>query len=202
MEPLIFSKLKIAFVAAAVAGIAGLLLGARILQGAGSTIYHSLTFDAFSASNPSPPHILKWDIPPLQPVFMHMENSVHYKFNTDIGAKEWEALLPPSDWAIRQSNNSTEYTISMFHQLECLNIIRQSLVVFRSRATSDPPQFPDKLTHHCMDYLRQMVLCRANIDLESVRNHIGPRLAVSDITHKCWDWTAVYSASEQNYPHL
>ncbi|KIK54824.1 hypothetical protein GYMLUDRAFT_206115 [Collybiopsis luxurians FD-317 M1] len=130
-----------------------------------------------------------------------MENSVHYKFNTELGAKEWEALLPGDGGRIWLSDNGqgkVPYTISMFHQLECLNVIRQSLVAFRHRNPLVPPQSPSRLTHHCMNYLRQMVLCRSDIHLESVRNHIGPRVAVSDVTHECLDWTAVYSAAEQN----
>ena len=102
-------------------------------------------------------HSLRWNIPQLKPVFMHMENSVHYQFNTEVGAKEWEALISAGNNIWLEKNSPHAHTISMFHQLECLNIIRQSLVAFRNYSRYTPPEMPNRLTHHCMNYLRQMV---------------------------------------------
>jgi len=43
-----------------------------------------------------------------------------------------------------------------------------------------------------MNYLRQMVLCRADVTLESGRDPVGPGAVVSDITHVCRDWNVVW----------
>lgn len=50
-----------------------------------------------------------------------------------------------------------------------------------------------------MNYLRQMILCRADTRLEPAYNIIGPRIVTSSITHTCNDWSAVYAAAEENY---
>jgi hypothetical protein len=84
----------------------------------------------------------------------------------------------------------------MFHQLRCLNIIRQGLADFQQNDRRKPPE---KKVEQCMDYIKQMVLCRADVRLESARNPTGPGIAVSDVTHTCRDWTRVYEAAEENF---
>ncbi len=128
-----------------------------------------------------------------------MENSVHYAFNTPEGAREWNASLPSNAERFRLDNSPRLFTISLFHQLRCLDIIRDGIVVFRSSKT---PDRPDALVHHCMNYIRQMIMCRANTDLESVRSHVGPRVAVSETTHRCRDWTQAFNAAEENASRL
>ncbi|KAF9038915.1 hypothetical protein BDZ89DRAFT_390924 [Hymenopellis radicata] len=132
-----------------------------------------------------------WDsIGAQDTVYMSVENSGHYSFNDSLSDIEWEALAPRDGILCF---NKKRFTISYFHQLRCLNIIRKGIVAFR-----DPTQrqSPSRLVRHCMNYLRQMVLCRADIDLESVRDHVGPHVAVSETTHVCQDWSAVYKAAE------
>ncbi len=138
----------------------------------------------------------EWDIPTLDPVLMSVENSVHYAFNTSLSVLEWEAILPSNGGVLYLGDRDQPQrsTISMFHQLRCLNIIRDGLVSFRGTDKTAP----SRLVTHCMQYLRQMVLCRSHLHLESVRNHVGPRIAVSETTHRCRDWSAVYEAAESN----
>ncbi|KAF9001376.1 hypothetical protein BDZ89DRAFT_1146895 [Hymenopellis radicata] len=131
-----------------------------------------------------------WDIGALDIVHMSVENTGHYSFNNSLGDAEWEALVPHNGVL---SFNEEKFTISYFHQLRCLNIVRKGIVAFRDPGQRQPPS---RLVRHCMNYLRQMVLCRANIHLESVRDHVGPHVAVSETTHVCQDWSAVYEAAE------
>ncbi len=130
-----------------------------------------------------------WDIGALDSVYMSVENTGHYSFNGSLSDAEWEALVPRNGVL---SFNEEKFTISYFHQLRCLNIIRKGIVAFR-----DPGQRqqPSRLVQHCMNYLRQMVLCRADTHLESVRDHVGPHVAVSETTHVCQDWSAIYEAA-------
>lgn len=132
----------------------------------------------------------EWNIPGLEKVHMSVENAVHYPFNN---GTEWDLLLPSN--GVLHLGDHGEFSISMFHQLRCLNIIRSSLVSHRSHSTEEREM---KLARHCMNYLRQMILCRSQLHLESVRDHVGPRITVSETTHTCKDWTAVYEAAEAN----
>ena len=77
-------------------------------------------------------------------------------------------------------------------------IIRESLLVIHT----DPSPTPDipnaLLARHCMNYLRQMILCRADTRLEPVRSPIGHARTMSEVTHVCQDWSTVYEAAEEN----
>lgn len=137
-----------------------------------------------------------WELPPLEDVYMSRENSAHYAFNATLSDLEWKHLLPSNGGIISFGDRSQpqRFTISLFHQIKCLDIIRRSLLAFRGPER----RRPDHLTHHCMNYLRQMVLCRSNIDLESIHTHQGPRVTLSEVTHQCRDWEAVYASTEAN----
>ena len=136
-----------------------------------------------------------WNIGPVDHVFMTFENTLRYPLGVESGDDDWDASLPAGGGMIRLGKDKEEYSISMFHQLRCLAIIRND--INRVKGMDNP--VPGKLTQHCMDYLRQMVLCRADLRLESARNPYGPRIAVSDVTHSCKDWKTVYRAAEDNY---
>lgn len=80
----------------------------------------------------------------------------------------------------------------MFHQLRCLNVLHLELIR-PSRFESHAPNEP--LVKHCLNYLRQMILCRSDLYLENVRDPIGPHAV--DVTHvgTCKDWRKVYDAA-------
>lgn len=53
------------------------------------------------------------------------------------------------------------------------------------------------VVHHCMNYLRQMSMCQANLHLESVRSDVGPK--ITDLTrggYVCRDWRMTYDLLE------
>lgn len=144
----------------------------------------------------------EWNIGPLDKVYMTLENTVHYQLNSVIGDIEAEAILPPGGIYVHLGKDfEQKRSLSLFHQIQCLNTIRMQIVT--SYAETHPAlsdnQEVDPSAQDCMDYLRQMVLCRADLRLESARNAHGPRIAVSDITHTCKDWTRVYDEAEKNY---
>lgn len=131
-----------------------------------------------------------WDIGPIEPVFMTFESSLQYG--------NWSASLGEEGGIIRLGKDKERYSISMFHQLRCLDIIGNDIIVANATDSKLGAAVPGQMTQHCMNYLRQMVLCRADLRLESARNPYGPRIAVSDVTHTCRDWNAVYRAAEKN----
>jgi len=144
-------------------------------------------------------HAAKHNLPsfltkPLPIAHMQMENTVHYDLRTDLGILQWNnATLPGPNhdgilWLTMKGGERKPFTFSLFHQLRCLNIIRESLMARRH----PPYTEPSRLAIHCMNYIRQMVLCRADLTLESARNPVGPNTVVSDVTHVCRDWSVVW----------
>lgn len=87
----------------------------------------------------------------------------------------------------------------MFHQVRCLDILRDILVEYYLDQSPNATYKQPGLAHHCMNYLRQTVMCRADVRLENVRAASGPHLTVPSVTHSCKDWTVVYDAAEQNF---
>ncbi|CAL1697314.1 unnamed protein product [Somion occarium] len=140
-----------------------------------------------------------WPIPELELVHMAHEDSVHYSIDTPIGIGEWNATLPSGGVLLRLGTTFEPFTLSMFHQLRCLNIVREVIVDLYADDTPDAKTTKPELARHCMNYIRQMVLCRADMRLESVRAPKGHQMTVSDVTHTCRDWTTVYDAAERNY---
>ena len=141
-----------------------------------------------------------WLTKPLPIAHMQMENTVHYDLRTDLGILEWNnGTLPGPNhdgvvWLTMKGGERKPFTFALFHQLRCLNIVRESLMARR-----EPPYIePSRLAIHCMNYIRQMVLCRADLTLESARHPVGPNTVVSDITHVCRDWSVIWDDVEGN----
>ncbi|GJE91774.1 hypothetical protein PsYK624_079250 [Phanerochaete sordida] len=123
-----------------------------------------------------------------RPVRMVLDTSTRYELNTTVGAEEWAHLMPSGGHLIHlQDGDTTQtYTSALFHQLRCLDILREDYV---SRRESP-------LRKHCLNYIRQSVLCIAD-------NHLEYSKAGLAVTHYietvCNDWTTVYAAAEKNY---
>ncbi|KAJ6547830.1 hypothetical protein DFH09DRAFT_1039874 [Mycena vulgaris] len=126
---------------------------------------------------------------------MRITSSSHYQLDTEEGAEEYRKLLPSGGHVVHVWEATTgvakPYTVTLFHQMKCLDILREEyndLV---------PGSIPSLLTHHCMNYLRQTILCRPNMRLESVKNRVGT--ATRDYEAVCMDWTRVYEEAERNH---
>ncbi|KAF9467897.1 hypothetical protein BDZ94DRAFT_914742 [Collybia nuda] len=141
-----------------------------------------------------------WEIPPLDTVKLSMENSVHYDIDTPLGIAEWNSTLPKSGGMLYLGPDRRPFSISMFHQLRCLDIIRAEVVQqAKLKESGQKNRSASILAVHCMNYMRQMVMCRANTRLESVRRSAGPHVTVPYVTHTCRDWSSVYEAAEKNW---
>ncbi|KAF5360892.1 hypothetical protein D9756_004516 [Leucocoprinus leucothites] len=140
-----------------------------------------------------------WPFEPLDNVHLSQENTVHYAFNTELGEAEWNATLPSGGSLLHLGPTYRPFTLGMFHEIRCLNIIRKTLADYYADESEDAQIRSPQLAHHCMNFIRQMVLCRANLRLEPVRAAKGNHVTAWEVTHTCQDWTAVYSAAERNY---
>ncbi|KAI0325287.1 hypothetical protein GY45DRAFT_1330469 [Cubamyces sp. BRFM 1775] len=140
-----------------------------------------------------------WPLPPLATVYLAHEDSYHYAVDTALGIAEWNVTLPRGGATLYLGDDARPFTLALFHQLRCLNIIREVVVDFFNDPSPDAKIKRFDMIHHCMNYLRQSVICRGNVRLENVRADLDPHLTVWDVTHTCKDWSAVYKAAEDNY---
>ncbi|PIL37559.1 hypothetical protein GSI_01253 [Ganoderma sinense ZZ0214-1] len=152
---------------------------------ASNTVYNARSI----YENTSP----QWDLGELPPKLMYFEPTVHYELNTTAADAEWVALFP-YDGIVRIGEDREPYTISMFHQLRCLDVIRRAYIA-REGLT---PEGPSAVSLHCLQYLRQMILCRRDLRLEPVIDTEGPHAVQPWGTMTCKDWTAVYAAQARN----
>ncbi|KAI0258512.1 hypothetical protein BC834DRAFT_911147 [Gloeopeniophorella convolvens] len=142
-------------------------------------------------------HVIKplsFVVPPSEPVLMRITESARYDIDTALGAEEFERLTPDSGHVVHISDSSEAdpkpYTVTLFHQLKCLGIIRDAYMGLGKQ------EQPGTLARHCMNYLRQTILCRPNTRLESVKLERGA--ASRDYETVCLDWTKIYEEAERN----
>lgn len=150
------------------------------------------------------PETLQIPHPGLPFVTLCVEDSEHYLIspeNTSTSEDrfyvdaEWASLFPCGDSFIRPATHGRQFTISMFHQLHCINNIRLALA---------RRPLPLAHIHHCMNYLRQMILCASNMQLEPLSRRLMEKsnlMAVDGLglTHMCRDWSMVYRIFEDQY---
>ena len=129
------------------------------------------------------------DIGYLPPIRMNIEPTKHYQLSGYNADSEWAALAPHNG-ILHLGPYRQPYSISLFHQLRCLDIIRRDTV------ESLPPE-DSKLSRHCLNYMRQMVLCRADLALDPVLGR-GVDARVRPDTNQCVDWRPVYEELEKN----
>ena len=154
----------------------------------GKTTHLRRTLDAHKAYVGSD-HPRTWDIGYLPPVRINIEPTKHYQLSGHNSDAEWAALAPHSG-ILHLGPHRQPYSISLFHQLRCLDIIRRDIV------QSLPPE-DSKLSRHCLNYMRQMVLCRADLALDPVLGR-GLETRVHPDTNQCVDWRRVYEELEKN----
>ena len=88
--------------------------------------------------------------------------------------------------------NQTVFTTSMTHQLHCL----YAVVEVYSGLTSNTPLPEDHHWHmiHCFDYMRQAIMCSADMSLEGLETTFPDHNGGSDgwdSTHVCRDYSEV-----------
>ncbi|EIW87451.1 hypothetical protein CONPUDRAFT_45201, partial [Coniophora puteana RWD-64-598 SS2] len=108
---------------------------------------------------------------------------------------QWAATVPPHQGRVRLGPNNRTFAVSMYHQLHCLNVLRKVVVDARDNRTH---------VEHCLPFLLQGLLCRADITLEhsAVLEHKGEKdLGASGVgdVHRCGgDWAQVRRFVEDN----
>jgi hypothetical protein len=136
---------------------------------------------------------LAWQIPEPQTVRMFIEDTVRYQMDELDSAAEWEALVP-NHGIIYLGDQRRPFSIAMFHQLRCLDVFRQELIGAHRSANGTHP--PSDLSRHCLNYLRQMILCRSDLRLDALLGE--PKVQAFPDTYECRDWELIYQEVASN----
>ncbi|KAE9364266.1 hypothetical protein N431DRAFT_473862 [Stipitochalara longipes BDJ] len=103
---------------------------------------------------------------------------------------EWALkYFPPS----RSSPDNPEhsiYEVDVFHSIHCLYRIRNRLIAQHPKTTTDGH------TLHCVDYLREQIMCHGDIILQATDNFIG--FGDLSIGHQCRDHDALVSWTKKH----
>jgi hypothetical protein len=103
------------------------------------------------------------------------------------------------------AKNAQVYGISVTHQYHCLKMIRENFygLVTRGKtymddlvATTDfSIALPAKVDHifHCIDYLRQTVLCNADTTVEGRSHNTPTHIDGYGPLHQCRNWVSRYT---------
>ncbi|KAI0056925.1 hypothetical protein BV25DRAFT_1831694 [Artomyces pyxidatus] len=121
------------------------------------------------------------------PVELAVEESVHYSFTEEGSTDEWLHHSPHGFGVVRLGPSNRTFYVSMFHQVHCLKY-------FRSEITRRGGQeFEEGHTHHCLNVLRESILCHADLTLEpgdfATRAFTFERQGA---IHTCRNWNVVY----------
>ena len=109
------------------------------------------------------------------------------------GAEEkWMTIYPDGSGFVRLGDERRILCVSMFHQLHCVEKMRRAL---------DNPDDPiATLPHlqHCMNYIREMILCRGDTNLDPYQYPSNIHPVEPHPVRRCLDWNAVYRAVEDS----
>ncbi|KAJ7589606.1 hypothetical protein C8J56DRAFT_784923 [Mycena floridula] len=125
---------------------------------------------------------------------MSIEDTIRYPLNSSDADSQWESMIPTNGGIIYIGPDKKPYMLSIFHQLKCLDIVRH----FYVDIVDDRDGGLDALARHCLNYLRQMVLCRSDLRLESVQDPDGPHAVDMHGDLTCSDWRELYARVEEN----
>ncbi|THV07090.1 hypothetical protein K435DRAFT_772810 [Dendrothele bispora CBS 962.96] len=195
--------------------VVGSVLIGTVYRNASSAIDNES--DKPSVENMLTDGIIRWSdqFHDMDLVGMSVFGSSRYGLTED-GSEDWNHLMPSGGHLVRfplqphstsTSNNTTpssaDFTVTLFHELKCLSIYREEyMAVLASRHNSDSPptssstRQPSPLVRHCLNYLRQRVLCRMDLKLEYNKDlHAKSSRQYETV---CRDWERVYEAAEKN----
>jgi hypothetical protein len=119
-----------------------------------------------------------------------------------VDPSKYSGLPIPLDDPTFASLNMTAFTTSVVHQLHCLHTVTDA---FYSLVSTPPREVSeDVMFHvpHCFDYLRQAIMCNADLALEGSdpKSKGGPLGSDQgwDAKHICKDYSQVKKHLEDN----
>ncbi|KAF2740757.1 hypothetical protein EJ04DRAFT_572062 [Polyplosphaeria fusca] len=112
--------------------------------------------------------------------------------NSEVAVRHLPASIPN-----RKLDDTSFYFVAAFHQIHCLSVIRAALYHFQEGVEQTVPM---KHTMHCIDSLRQKVMCHADSELlysEDGKVWGDGQVSECQSWDKVWDWTAANGGPSQ-----
>ncbi|EMD36960.1 hypothetical protein CERSUDRAFT_95228 [Gelatoporia subvermispora B] len=137
------------------------------------------------------------------PVALTLEDSRHYALDTPDAPAEYRSLYPGDGLGfVRLGPQRRFFGLAMYHQLHCLDSLRGAILGTHHMRSGGGEKEKRDVEHsaHCLNYLRQSILCAADVTLEPevVRGSEDVEEGLG-VTHVCRDWSRVYDFAERNW---
>lgn len=118
-----------------------------------------------------------------------------------LGKNPDEAIIPPDDWEL---DGHYMVELDVFHQIHCLNALRQALVFnydyyWGDRFGLNPPLMFTTHLNHCTSMILQTLQCHADLDAITYRWRSGQDKPFPDFgtNKKCRDFEAILEWQER-----
>ncbi|KAH7321827.1 hypothetical protein BKA65DRAFT_540972 [Rhexocercosporidium sp. MPI-PUGE-AT-0058] len=146
--------------------------------------------------------ISRWPIDLPMRSYMFFDRPELKDFDSPKAQGHWSGMVNKVWWDTKwQDNKGDQFPrgIDVFHKMHCIIAIREEFVLFLTDVTraettnTGDPKVNGKLTinanhlQHCFDFLRQDILCAADMTLEP----LGKGYKETDgqgVVHECKDW--------------
>ncbi|KAF7312836.1 hypothetical protein MKEN_00967500 [Mycena kentingensis (nom. inval.)] len=152
--------------------------------------------ESLPPQNGTYPAVLPLDVDEAAMMFVTPD---FYALNASL---HWASLIPCGHGWVRLGEAREPFAVSMYHQIHCLNGIRSALLSPPSERTPHG----DGHMNHCFNYLRQLLVCRADTTLEPTQiirkdGKVFAAASGEGVVHKCRDWTQIRRFVEDNMLH-
>jgi hypothetical protein len=109
---------------------------------------------------------------------------------------KWASIVPNKRGFIRHGAKGVPISISLYHQLHCVNGIRFAYVATRDGLFKTEKARAASFAHvnHCFDLLRQSMLCKSDTTLIPVNAS-----SQAGVTRQCRDWEQVRKFVNENH---
>ncbi|KAI2642061.1 hypothetical protein GGS21DRAFT_288435 [Xylaria nigripes] len=107
-----------------------------------------------------------------------IDHTFHYRHQFGMrpgneSQKYWDLVFPRGRGFIQHPVISPEpHGLTVYHQLHCLDAIRHGYWAARDGKEPEPKAEPGHV-RHCIDYLRQSIMCNADTNLEPIDDNLG-----------------------------
>lgn len=142
---------------------------------------------------------------------MTIEDSRHFSVDSPDAPHEWRSVYPGRNLGfIRLGPQKRFFGLSVYHQMHCIDTLREGLASKTMGGSGHGNTHGKRAPHdhahdtahwaHCLNYLRQTVLCAADLtlepEIEEGSQNVGEGLYV---THVCRDWSKVHAFVDDNW---
>lgn len=122
----------------------------------------------------------------------HIHNHVRYPISKNVSHGMWVVAGSLSDGFFRLGDPQRAFYSAMWHELHCLYVIYKNYEADRDVFGGE------EHFQHCLNYLRQYILCAADDTLEPgdyQKDDIG-------YTRQCLDWRNMFDMSDEDNRHF